>query len=120
MLAQQFLNVLSFKQKLKKELLLNLWKTVKRVLSDDFGTDLMGAERELREGLKNHGEFDYGVGEFTNKAEEVVTFLRVTDVEQLCKSSLQDLKNSDLILTDHNNIHLFVSGDKGGDATKIG
>ena len=43
----------------------------KRALSDDFGIDLMGTERELREDLKNHGKFDYEVGEFTNKAGEV-------------------------------------------------
>ena len=104
---------------LKKELPLNLWKTVKRALNDDLGIDLMGTERELREGLKNHGEFDYEVGEFTNKAGEVVTFLRVTDVEQFCKSSLEDLKKSGLISKDHNNIHLLVCGDKGGDTTKI-
>ena len=104
---------------LKKELPLNLWKTVKRALNDDFGIDLMGTERELREGLKNHGGFDYEVGEFTNRVGEVVTFLRVTDVEQRCKSSLEDLKKSGLILKDHNNIYLLVCGDKGGDATKI-
>ena len=51
---------------LKKEMPLNLWKTIKRSFKDSFGIDIMGTERELLEGLKQHGEFEYEVGEFVN------------------------------------------------------
>ena len=82
---------------LKKEMPLNLWKTVKRTLNDSFGVDLMGTERQLREGLRNHGEFEYEVGEFINSSGETVTFLRVTDFEKLYKTSVEEMKNSGLV-----------------------
>ena len=104
---------------LKKEMPLNLWKSVKRALKDDFGVDIMGTEHELREGLKSHGEFEYEVGEFTNEAGDVVTFLRVTDPESLCRSSLDDMRKGGLIPPENNDICLLVCGDKGSESTKI-
>ena len=103
---------------LKKEMPLNLWKIVKRALSDSFGVDVMGTERELREGLKEHGEFDYEVGKFINSAGETVTFLRATDVRSLCKNSFDALKDAKLLPND-NNVSLLICGNKGGSSTKI-
>ena len=103
---------------LKKEMPLNLWKIVKRALSDSFSVDVMGTERELREGLKEHGESDYEVGEFINSAGETVTFLRATDVRSLCKNSFDALKDAKLLPND-NNVSLLICGDKGGSSTKI-
>ena len=104
---------------LKKEMPLNLWKTVKRTLNDSFGVDLMGTERQLREGLRKHGEFEYEVGEFINSSGETVTFLRVTDFETLYKTSVEEMKNSGLLSKDTSNTSLLVCGDKGGSSTKI-
>ena len=98
---------------LKKEMPLNLCKIVKRALSDSLGT-----EKELREGLKEHGEFDYEVGKFINSAGETVTFLRATDVRSLCKNSFDALKDANLLPND-NNVSLLICGDKGGSSTKI-
>ena len=103
---------------LKKEMPLNLWKIVKRALSDSFGVDVMGTERELHEGLKEHGEFDYEVGEFINSAGETVTFLPATDVRSLCKNSFDARKDAKLLPND-NNVSLLICGDKGGSSTKI-
>ena len=88
---------------LKKEMPLNLWKTVKRTLNDSFGVDLMGTERQLREGLRKHGEFEYEVGEFINSSGETVTFLQVTDFETLYKTSVEEMKNSGLLSKDTSN-----------------
>ena len=104
---------------LKKEMPLNLWKTVKRTLNDSFGVHLMGTERQLREGLRKHGEFEYEVGEFINSSGQTVTFLRVTDFETLYKTSVEEMKNSGLLSKDTNNVSSLVCGDKGGSSTKI-
>ena len=56
---------------LKKEM---PFKTVKRTLNDSFGEDLMGTERQLREGLRKHRELEYEVGKFINSSGETVTF----------------------------------------------
>ena len=37
---------------LKKEMPLNLWKSVKCALRDDFGIDIIRTEHELREGVE--------------------------------------------------------------------
>ena len=103
---------------LKKEMPLNLWKTVKRTLNDSFGVDLMGTERQLGEGVRKHGEFEYEVGEFINSSGETVTFLRVTDFETLYKTSVEEM-NSGLLSKDTSNTSLLVCGDKGGSSTKI-
>ena len=60
---------------LKKEMPLNLWKTVKQALKNDLGIDMMGTEQQLRDGIKQHGEFQYEVGEFINSSAENITFL---------------------------------------------
>ena len=97
---------------------LNLWKIVKHALSDSFGIDVIGTEKELHKGLKEHGGFDYEVGEFSNFAGETVTFLRTTDVRSSCKNSFDALKNAKL-LPNGNNVSLFICSDKDGSSAKI-
>ena len=66
---------------LKKELPLKDTK-------DNLGIDIMGTEQQLRDGIKQNGEFKYKVGEFINLSAENITFLRMTDLETLCSNSL--------------------------------
>ena len=93
---------------------LNIWKTVKRALKDDLRIDIMGTEQQLRDGLKQHGEFQYEVGEFINSSAENITFLRVTDLETLCSNSVSELKSAGLLEKNANDISLLICGDKGG------
>ena len=102
---------------LKKEMPLNLWKTVKRTLNDTFGVDIMGTENQLCEGLQKHGEFEYEVGESVNSSGDAVSFLRVTDFEGLLKTSLEELRKAGQL--SGNDISLLICGDKGGDSTKL-
>ena len=93
---------------LKKEMPLNLWKIVKRALSDSFCIDVMGTEKEFHEALKEHGELDYKVGKFINSAGETVTFLCAADVRSLCKNSFDAFKDAKPLPNDNNVSLLFV------------
>ena len=79
----------------------------------------MGTERELREGLKQQGEFECEVGEFVNSSQETVTFIRVTDYKTLCTESLSKMRESGQVPKGTVGISLLVCGDKRGSSTKI-
>ena len=107
---------------LKSQMPFDLWRLVKRALQDNLGVDLLGTESQLREGLKEHGEFAYEAGSFEAEGKKV-SFLRVTSILEVIQKSVLALhRNKRLILipnTPVDCLHVLVTGDKGGSSTKI-
>ena len=97
MLASKYLrNSLLHKLPLKKEMPFELWRTVKRVLHDFAGGDVVGAEKNIRESLEEK-YFQYECGSFhtsENGQEKTVTFARVTSIREVLLKHIRQLEES--------------------------
>ena len=86
------------------------------------GYDIFGSEREIREHLK-FMEFEYDCGNFESSTGKKVSFVRVADVSDVVKKSVNQLNVSGLFVEKsnipNNLLWVLLTGDKGGKSTKL-
>lgn len=91
------------------------------------GYDVFGSEKEIRKKLDSM-EFEYECGTFetiptANGESKTVSFLRVVNIEDVIRSTVQELSDSRKLEKHHNIpddvLWFLLSGDKGGPSTKL-
>ena len=97
---------------------------MKRAFISRFGFDVFGSEPKLQEYLGKL-EMPYESGMYTTKGNPSKTahFVRITDIKTVYKRMVQELVNTNsteyLKHLDPNTLYIWLTGDKGGDSTKL-
>ena len=86
------------------------------------GYDIFGSEKEIRGHLKSM-EFEYECGNFESSTGKDVSFVRVADVYDVVKKSINGLNESGFFVEKSNIpknlLWVLLTGDKGGKSTKL-
>lgn len=86
------------------------------------GYDIFGSEKEIRGHLKSM-EFEYECGNFESSTGKDVSFVRVADVSDVVKKSVNELNESGFFVEKSNIpknlLWVLLTGDKGGKSTKL-
>ncbi|XP_070538620.1 uncharacterized protein [Ptychodera flava] len=110
---------------LKSIMPMTTWRLLKRTFKIEFGVDVLGSEKKLREELEEmQFTYEYGSFESEERGEAItVNYIRVTDVREVVTKTVEELKaNNKLTKLDNispDTLWLCVSGDKGGNSTKL-
>ena len=76
---------------LKRELSFEQWRTVKRLLKDVTGRDVIGSEQKLRNYIEDKCYYQFEAGSFVSSNSRTVTFVRIVDLQEVIKHSLKNL-----------------------------
>ena len=108
---------------LKKELSFEQWCTVKRLLKDVSGRDVVGSEQNLRRFLEKECYHEFEAGSFESETGKEVTFVRTLNFAGVTKHMIERLQQASELTAKQNisneELLLLLCGDKGSAGTKL-
>ncbi|XP_072016284.1 uncharacterized protein [Amphiura filiformis] len=99
-----------------------MWRLIRKTLKVEVGHDVFMTEGQLKQEIRNM-EFEYECGTFTSSSGDEIQFVRVANIEEVVKKTVNDLHSAGLLKLLENvpqdTLWLHISADKGGKSTKL-
>ena len=100
-----------------------MWRMIRRTFKNEAGRDVFMSEDNLKDQMQDM-QFEYECGTFnTPSGDEKIHFVRVVNVEEVVKKTVEDLRKAGLLQQLENipddMLWVHVSADKGGKSTKL-
>ena len=99
-----------------------MWRMIRRTLNTEIGRDVFMTEDNLKHEIQDM-EFEYECGTFKTSSGDEIQFVRVVNLEEVVRKTVQDLKNAGFIQplenVPDNTLWIHLSADKGGKSTKL-
>lgn len=99
-----------------------MWRMIRRTFKSEAGRDVFMSEDDLKEQMQDM-QFEYECGTFNTPAGEKIDFVRVVNIEEVIRKTVDDLRKAGLLQKLGNisddTLWVHVSADKGGKSTKL-
>ena len=109
---------------LKAEMPMEHVRFLKRAFKENFGFDVFGSEKQIREKMSKYElPFESGTYQTVGDNPKTVNFVRITQVDDVMNMVIKELDEAKLLENlpglPNNELYVLLTGDKGGSSTKV-